>query len=68
MEFAHSREGSILDTNPSLFMTITTGLLLSNTCVCMQFLDFGAQHTPVVYGHATQNSTSGRGPSVTRVR
>ena len=44
---SHSTPLHILP-NPSLFMTITTGLLLSNTCVCMQSLDFGAQHTQVV--------------------
>ena len=42
--------------NPSLFMTITTGLLLSNTCVCMQSLDFGAQHTQVVWTCSSKQS------------
>ena len=42
--------------NPSLFMTITTGLLSSNTCVCMQSLDFGAQHTQVVWTCSSKQS------------
>ena len=42
--------------NPSLFMTTTTGLLSSNTCVCMQSLDFGAQHTQVVWACSSKQS------------
>ena len=42
--------------NPSLFMTTTTGLLSSNTSVCMQSLDFGAQHTQVVWTYSSKQS------------
>ena len=42
--------------NPSLSMAITTGLLSSNTCVCMQSLDFGAQHTQVVWTCSSKQS------------
>ena len=49
--------------NPSLFMTITTGLLSSNTCVCMQSLYFGAQHTQVVWTCSSKQS-QWEGPTV----
>ena len=42
--------------NPSLFMTTTTGLLSSNTCVCIQSLDLGAQHTQVVWTCSSKQS------------
>ena len=44
--------------NPSLFMTITTGLLSSNTCVCMQSLDFRARMHARTHAHTYQLVTS----------